>query len=103
MSERVRRRNREHAGVRRELVISRADDDAALGPGDAGGRGGDSDRGAESLLERERDPVVAAGDAVAREVAEAGGALRERGGVLVLELVGGRDGEARGDRGAGAL
>jgi len=59
-------------------------------------------RSAEAPGEAERDPVIAADDAVARKVAEAGRALRQRGDVLILELIAGRDGEPCGDRLPGA-
>ena len=56
-------------------------------------------RPTEPLREGQRDPVVAADDSVAGEVAETGRALREHGCLLVLELVRGRDGEPGGDGG----
>ena len=71
-----------------------------LRPGDPGDGRRRPHSAAEALGEGERDAVVAAGDPVTREVAEAGGSLRERCRVLVLELVRGRDGEPRGNGGA---
>ena len=94
----MRRRCRDDAGLGGHLVAAGPDGHAARRPGDAGDRGRGVNCVAETLGEPERDPVVAADDAVTGEVAEAGRAFGERRRVLIVELVPGRDSQAGGDR-----
>ena len=100
----MRRGGRDHAGVRGHFIARPCPHDQAVRrEGHPRNRGGRVDRAGEAPRQGQRNPVVAVGEAVAREVAETGRAVGERGGVLILELVAGRDGEPGGDRGAGAL